>query len=59
MQFTLKDLSQTDAEVILAGLGKLPLEVALSTFGKLQQQFTEQTQTPLPPPDAAPSTTKD
>ena len=33
------ELTEDDLKVIYAGLGKLPLEVAIQVYGKLQQQI--------------------
>jgi hypothetical protein len=35
------ELDENDIKVILAGLGKLPLEVSLQVYSKLQQQLME------------------
>ena len=41
MTYDLK-LEQSDIGLILQALGELPLRVALQTFGKVQQQVSEQ-----------------
>jgi hypothetical protein len=41
MEYTLI-LTQQDAQIIVNGLGELPLKVAANTFAKLQKQIAEQ-----------------
>ena len=36
------ELTEDDLKVIHAGLGKLPLEVAIQVYGKIQQQMLTQ-----------------
>jgi hypothetical protein len=41
MEYTLT-LTQQDVQIIINGLGELPLKVAANTFAKLQKQVAEQ-----------------
>lgn len=42
-------LTLDDVNVILAGLGKLPLEVSVAVFGKIKAQAESQIQPAEPP----------
>lgn len=54
MTYNFTDLSEADAQLLIAGLGKLPLEQAYDLFNRLQAQAAAQQQAPV----AAPATKK-
>jgi len=53
MKITFSDLSPEEANMLLAGLGKLPLEVSVTLWAKLKQsaeaQLTQKPDTAQPP----------
>lgn len=46
-------LTPEQVQVIAAGLGKLPMEQALPTFGALREQIEKQQRRPEPAPEPA------
>ena len=42
--FSLTDLSLAEVNVLLSGLGELPLKASLDTFGKVRAQIDQQMQ---------------
>ena len=48
MKFTLTDLNVDEVNLILAALGKLPLETSLNLWAKLKKQAEDQAKPPEP-----------
>ncbi|MHB8388033.1 MAG: hypothetical protein ACYDBH_00465 [Acidobacteriaceae bacterium] len=54
MKVTFADLSPEEVNLVLAGLGKLPLELSVTLWAKLKQS-AEQQLAPVPqPPESEP-----
>jgi len=51
-KITLTDLSVNDVNLIMAGLGKLPLEAVVDLWVRLKQQGEAQLKPVAPPPAA-------
>jgi hypothetical protein len=52
-KFSLHNLSLQDANILISGLGKLPLEVSADLWGRLRNQVESQLAA-LTPPDKQP-----
>jgi len=48
VKFSLTDLSVDEVNLILAALGKLPLETSLGLWAKLKKQAEDQAKPPAP-----------